>query len=283
MSPSDSTRPDFRVLEASQGFLWLGQSLALLRSQAARLLIIALLMQLVLSLVQLPLLGIIVVLSVPALTAGILEAFHRAALKKPPSPLVLFAPLMSPPHLGRFFATGALLIVISILCVSFVLGSTTQIDETLLMRLQQGDATVLEEIDPGFMVRLFAALAISLAVGGTLTFFSIPLVWFRNYRLGRSLVQGIKALMANWRPMLALGLALLLVTVPLMLLSAILLQMAAAGPLMGSISMGLLMALLLLFQLLLFGTQYCSFSQIFVLEISPKEPPSDGDDGQLLA
>jgi len=59
--------------------------------------------------------------------------------------------------------------------------------------------------------------------------------------------------------------------------------MAAAGPLLGSIGMGLVMALLLLFQLLLFGTQYCSFSQIFVLETPPKELSSDGDDGQLLA
>ena len=283
MSPPDSPRSDFRVLEAAQGFSWLAQSLALLRSQAPRLLIIALLMQLVLGLVQLPLLGIIVVLSVPALTAGILEAFHRVALRKPPSPTVLFVPLFSPSHLGRFFATGALLIGISILCVSFVLGSTTAIDETLLVRLQQGDATVLEEIDPGFMVRLFAAFAVSLAIGGTLTFFSVPLVWFRNYRLGRALGQGLKALVANWRPMLALGLGLLLVTVPLMLLTALLLQMAAAGPLMGSVGLGLIMALLLLFQLLLFGTQYCSFSAIFVLETPPEEPSSGEDDGQLLA
>ena len=58
---------------------WLVQSMSLLRLQAGRLLLIALLMQLVLGLSQLPLIGLLIILCVPALNAGLLEAFHVTA------------------------------------------------------------------------------------------------------------------------------------------------------------------------------------------------------------
>lgn len=273
---------DYRVLEASRGYAWLMQSLAMLRSQGARLLLIALLLQIIVSLVQLPLLGILIVLSVPALSAGLLEAFHRAALGRPPGPGVLFVPLLSARHLGRFFATGGLLILISFLCISTILGSTLEVDEALLLRLQQGDATALEEIDPLFMTRLLMAFAVSLAIGGTLTFFSIPLVWFRDYKLGAALGRGMRALVANWKPMLVLGLAMFVFALPMFLLMLLLMQLAAWGPVGRAIGMGAMMVILLLFQLLLFGTQYCSFRDIFAIEkpVTDEPPP---DDGQLLA
>ena len=273
---------DFRVLPAAGGWDWLLQSLALLRAQGARLLLIAVLMQLILSLVQVPILGILVVLSVPGLSAGILEAFHRAGQGMAPPLAVLFAPLTSGRHLGRFYGMGGLVIGLSIICVSFVLGSTTEIDEALLMRLQQGDMAALEEIDPTFMSRLFAAFAVSVAVSGTLTFFSIPLVWFRDRKLGQSLGEGIKALVANWKPMLVLGLGLTVAFVPLFVLMLLSLQLAALGPIGASAGMGLVLVLVLLFQLLLFGTQYCSFRSIFGLESKPAED-EPGDSGQWVA
>ena len=55
------------------------ESLALLRAQAGRLLLISVVMQVILGLAQVPLLGILVVLSVPGLGAGMLEAFHVTA------------------------------------------------------------------------------------------------------------------------------------------------------------------------------------------------------------
>jgi hypothetical protein len=42
------------------------------------------------------------------------------------------------------------------------------------------------------------------------------------------------------------------------------------------------MILMLAFQMLLFGTQYCSFRDIFGMEDSP-EPPDSEDDSQLVA
>ena len=132
------------------------------------------------------------------------------------------------------------------------------------------------------MTRLLMAFAVSLAIGGTLTFFSVPLVWFRDLKLGASLGRGLRALAANWKPMLVLGLALFVFALPMFLVMVLLMQLAAWGPVGGAIGMGAMMVILLLFQLLLFGTQYCSFRDIFAMERPvPDEPPPD--DGQLLA
>jgi len=279
-----SARPpsNFVVTRPVSGIGWLTQALSLLREQAGRLLLIALLMQLILGLVQLPLLGILVILAVPGLSAGILEAFHHTRIGARPALSLLFRPLASD-RLGRFVAMGGLVILISVVCVSFVMGSTTEIDEALLVRLQQGDMAALEEIDPSFVTRLFAAFAISVAISGTLTFFSIPLVWFGNRKLGAALGEGLRALLANWKPMLVLGLALMVVFLPVSLLTALLMQLALIEGFAGTLGMGLVMMLLLLFQLLLFGTQYCAFAEIFRLEAGPRnaEPPSPDD--QLVA
>ena len=272
----------YTVAPSGSGMAWLTHALTLLRAQAGRLLLIALLMQLILGLVQLPLLGMLVILAVPGLSAGILEAFHRSRAGVTPAISLLFRPLASD-RLGRFVAMGGLVILVSVVCVSFVMGSTTEIDEALLARLQQGDMAALEQIDPGFVTRLFAAFAISLAISGTLTFFSIPLVWFGNRKLFAALGEGMKALLANWKPMLVLGLALVVVFLPVSLLTALLMQFALMEGLAGTLGMGLVMVLLLLFQLLLFGTQYCAFSEIFRLEAGPPgaEPPPADD--QLVA
>ena len=116
-----------------------------------------------------------------------------------------------------------------------------------------------------------------------MTFFSIPLVWFGNRKLGTALGEGLRALLANWKPMLVLGLALMVVFLPVSLLTALLMQVALMEGFAGTIGMGLVMMLLLLFQLLLFGTQYCAFAEIFRLETGPQnaEPPSSDD--QLVA
>lgn len=272
----------FRVLPASRGTAWLVQSLGLLRMQAGRLLFIAVLMQILLGLVQVPLLGIFVILAIPALSAGILEAFNQTQRGRVPSVHLLFAALASGKHRGRFFLMGALVVAISIVCVSFVLGSTTEIDEALLLRLQQGDLAALEELDPSFMTRLFFSFLISMAIGGTMTFFSIPLVWFHDRKLGRALGEGLKALMANWRPMLVLSLGLIVVFLPVSLLMMLFVQLTVLGGLAAMLGMGLVMMLLLLFQLLLFGTQYCSFREIFGLDTEATPEPAQ-DEGQLLA
>lgn len=272
----------FTVPPASSGIAWLVQSFELLRRQTGRLLFIAVLMQIILGLVQVPLLGIFIVLCVPGLSAGILEAFRRTETGVPPGVNLLFEPLVSGRHRGRLLAMGGLIIAVSFICISFVMGSTTEVDEALLLRLQEGDMAALEELDPGFMTRMFAAFLFSVAISGTMTFFSIPLVWFRDRKLGAALGTGMRALVAAWKPMLLLGLGLFAVFLPFGLLMMLFMQLTLFGGLVGMLGLGLVMMLLLLFQLLLFGTQYCSFRDIFGLELRPAEGPPEND-GQLVA
>ncbi|MEJ2401623.1 MAG: BPSS1780 family membrane protein [Xanthomonadales bacterium] len=275
-------------LPAARGAAWFMESLALLRRQTSRLLFIAILMQLVLGLVQVPLLGILVVLSVPGLTAGILQAFHVTARGGAPAMRLLFLPLATGNRRGRLFALGALVFAVGILCVSVILGGAlANVDEATLLRLQQGDMEALAEVDPLFMSRLFAAFAFSLAISGTLTFFSVPLVWFRDRGVWPAISAGLGGLLRHWKALLVLGLVLAAASLPLVLLIGVLLQMVTAGGVAAYIATGLVMVLLLLFQLLLFGTQYCSFRDIFGL--SEPVPPSgedggdDGGNGQLVA
>lgn len=274
----------FTIPPANHGIAWIVQSLRLLREQAGRLLLIAVLMQLILGLVQVPLLGLLVVLSVPGLSAGVLEAFRRTEAGQAPAPSLLFLPLVAPGR-GRLFGMGGLVIAVSFVCVSFVMGSTTELDEDLLLRLQAGDMAALEQLDPTFLTRLLSAFLLSVAISGTMTFFAIPLAWFRDAGLGTALGQGMKALVAAWRPMLLLGLGLFAAFLPFGLLMLLFMQIAAFGGLLGTLGLGLVMLTLLGFQLLLFGTQYCSFRDIFGLgeksaELPPEEPE---DDSQLLA
>lgn len=273
------------AVPASSGFAWVVQSLELLRAQASRLLFIALLMQIILGLVQVPLLGILIVLSIPGLSAGILEAFHVAGKGARPAMHLLFLPLAAGDRRGRLFGLGALIFAIGILCISLMIGNTMSgIDEAQLLRLQQGDMEVLYEIDPIFITRLMTAFLLSVAIGGTITFFSIPLIWFRNGRMWRSIAEGMRALIANWKSMLVLGGVLTVVFVPVSMLTGLLLQVSAAGGVVSYITTLLMMVLLLMFQLLLFGTQYCAFRQIFPFEEPRQEQDSPpGDDSQLVA
>ena len=272
-------------LPAARGGAWFMESLALLRRQASRLLFIAILMQLVLGLVQVPILGILVVLSVPGLTAGILEAFHVTARGGAPAMRVLFLPLATGNRRGRLFAMGALVFVIGVLCVSLLLGGTLAgLDEATLARLQQGDMNALAEADPLFLSRLLAAFAFSVAISGTLTFFSVPLVWFRDLRFWPAIIAGLAGLLRHWKALLVLGAALVAASLPFALLIGLLLQLAAAGGAVAYVITGLVMVLVLLFQLLLFGTQYCSFRDIFgFAESAPPPAVRGGDDGQLVA
>jgi hypothetical protein len=272
-------------LPAARGAAWFMESLVLLRSQASRLLFIAILMQLVLGLVQVPVLGILVVLSVPGLTAGILEAFHVTARGGAPAMRVLFLPLAAGNRRGRLFALGALVFVIGVLCVSLLLGGTLAgLDEATLARLQQGDMNALAEADPLFLSRLLAAFAFSVAISGTLTFFSVPLVWFHDRRIWPAITAGLGGLLRHWKALLVLGAVLAAVSLPFALLIGLLLQLAAAGGAVAYVVTGLVMVLILLFQLLLFGTQYCSFRDIFGFAESAPPPAATGeDDGQLVA
>jgi len=266
------------------GFTWLAQSLFLVRRQAGRLLLLALLMQLVLGLTQLPLVGLLIILSVPALNAGLLEALHVTARGGRPELRLLFRPLASGVHVGRLFAMGALVFAVGVLSISVMLaGSEELFDPALLERIERGDLDAMASINQESLGRMALAFLVGISISGTLSYFAIPLIWFHDRKLGAALGTGLRALLVNWKPFLALSVGLLLLFVPVAAVSGVLFSLAAGGGLMTTVVLGLIMVLLLLFQLMVFGTQYCAFRDIFGLPAEAAPPPEAGGDGQLVA
>lgn len=248
----------------------------------AWLLLISLLMQLILGLTQLPLIGLLVVLSVPGLTAGMLEALHVTARGGRPSPGLLFAALTSGRHAGRLFAMGALVFVVGLLCISMMLAGSEQLmDPALLQRIEQGDMEAVAVLDQESLGRMVLAFMLGVGISGTLSYFTVPLIWFRDCKLWAALGSGLKALMINWKPFLALALGLVLVFVPLAVVSGILFVSVGLGSLASALVMGGVVVLMLLFQLLIFSTQYCAFREIFGVPAGPAAPPQD--ESQLVA
>ena len=272
-----------RIVPLSRGIAWLLQSLQLMRLQASRLLFMAVLMQVLLGLTQIPLLGLLVILAVPALSAGILEAFHVIAQGGRPAIGLLFKPLLSGTHNGRLLAMGALVFMVGVLVMSLMLsGSEDILDHELLARIEQGDMDAIAELDQESVARMALAFLIGISISGTLSYFTVPLIWFQNRRLVPALVEGLKALLLNWKAFLALaaGLAGLLIVVGVLV--GVLFTAAASAGALAVLVMAGMMLLLLAFQLVLFGSQYCSFRDIFAFQPRDAAPPA-GDDDQLVA
>ena len=280
--------PELLKVEPSSGLAWLLQSLALLRAQAGSLLLIAVMMQLIMSLTRLPLVGFLVVLALPALTAGILQAFDTTALGKRPPLSLLFRPLMTPGRSTSLFGLGIVVFVVGVLVAALVLsGGVQQIDPALVQRMEAGDVSALAELDPAFIRRMLVAFAIGMAVSGTLSYFTIPLIWFHGMKLWPAMGLGLRALVRNWIPFIVLTLCLAVIVLPLSLLGSWILGTAPAEGLLSSVVMALMLMLLLALQLVLFGAQYCSARQVFR---SPAEdvavvdsPEGDDDDDQFVA
>ena len=84
--------------------------------------------------------------------------------------------------------------------------------------------------------------------------------------MGSALIMGLKGLGRNWKPLLVIGLMLGLLAVPIVLLfGSFYLSALSEGT--ASTLLGFLLLLLgPMFQLLLFGSQYLAFRDIFGLD-----------------
>ena len=100
--------------------------------------------------------------------------------------------------------------------------------------------------------------------------------------MGSAVLTGLRALVRNWRPLLLIGVLLGLLAVPVILLFGSFYLAALSS---GTASTWLAFLLLLLgpmFQLLLFGTQYLAFRDIFGLDEAVGGDAEKADD-QLVA
>ena len=264
---SDRGPLSIQKLPAARGLAWLSGSWQLVKRQPLRLLLISLFLQFFLSFTQVEAIGLLVVLCLPILSAGMLHAFFLVEQNEKPMLAVLFMPLIARKSVSSLLLLGGIVIVLGLLIVSLTLaGQMIDLDPEILSRIEQGDLDAIQLIDPQVLENAVLAMAVGAAISGCITYFSVPLIWFRQLGVWSALVTGLKAMGRNWKPLLIIGLLLGLLAVPMVLLFGSFYLSALSEGASSSFLAFLLLLLGPLFQLLLFGTQYLAFRDIFGLD-----------------
>lgn len=263
---------------ATRGFSWLAGSLALLRAQPARLLLIGLVLQFLTGFSQFGAFGFLFVLAIPALSAGVLQAMYLVSLGHRPPLMVLFSAFSVPLRLFRLFVISMAMLAAGMLAAGGLLsGSLAELDPSMLARLEQGDMTALNGADPELLRKMMLSVSAGLLASGIVGYFAIPLVWFSGRSAGAALLTGLGGIFRNVLPLLVLAVGLAVLAVPVLLLVGMLLSAGAASMLLTL----LMLFVLVTYQLIVFGAQYLSFRELFG---SPPETagPAPGKD-QLVA
>ena len=256
-----------RKMPAARGLAWVSGSWGLVKRQPLRLLLISLFFQFLLSFSQMGPLGMVVILCLPVLSAGLLQAFFLVEHGEKPMLAVLFIPFTAKGSIGPLLLLGGIAMAVALLVVTVTLaGQMLDIDPDIIVRIEQGDLDALQLIDPQVLQSAVVAMAIGAAISGSITYFSVPLIWFHKLGVGNALIMGLKALGRNWKPLLVIGLFLGLLAVPIVLLFGSF-YLSALNEGIASTVLGFLLLLIgPMFQLLLFGTQYLAFRDIFGLD-----------------
>jgi hypothetical protein len=288
--PSSQPGEHPQTVPASSGLRWVLQSLALIRRQPARLLFLAVLLQLILGLSQVPVLGVLVILALPAFSAGMLEAFRLVETGQRWPASVLFLPLTRKPANGRFLLLGVVMFCLAGLTAMLVMGSSdARLETDLMQQIEQGNTEALAQLDPVLAMKVMLAALLAVSISGTVSFFAIPLIWFHDLPMARALLRGLQGMQRNWRAFLVLAVGLLALLFPLVLLFVLVLNLVSALGAASVLLAALVMLAGLLLQLVVLGTQYLACRDIFGLpQAFMPAGPDDGsdagpDDGQLLA
>lgn len=256
-----------RKMPAARGLAWLSGSWGLFKRQPIRLLLISLFFQFFLSFSQTGALGLVVILCLPILSAGLLHAFFLVEHGQKPMLAVLFTAFVAKGSTGQLLLLGAVAMALALLIVSLAMaGQMLDIDPDIIVRIEQGDLDALQLIDPQVLESAVLAMGLGAAISGAITYFSIPLIWFRKHKMGSALVMGLKGLGRNWKPLLVVGILLGVLAVPIVLLFGSFYLSAISEGTASSLLAFLLLLLGPVFQLLLFGSQYLAFRDIFGLD-----------------
>jgi hypothetical protein len=261
-----------------RGLAWLAGSLALLRMQALRLLLIGLVLQFLTGFSQAGPLGFLFVLAIPALTAGVLQAMHTVAGGQRPQLMMLFSAFSVPARLLRLLVLALVMLAAGMLAAGALLSSSlAALDPEVLARLEQGDMSALKGADPELLRQMLLSLCLGIMASGAIGYFAIPLVWFRGLSASAALLTGLGALLRNVLPLLVLATCMTLLAMPVLALVAMLMSTGAASTVLTV----LVLFLLVTYQLVMFGAQYLSFRELFGTG-QPEDEQRPGDD-QLLA
>ena len=277
-----STQP-IRKVPAARGLEWLSGSWQLVKRQPLRLLLISLFFQFFLSFSQVQVIGMLVILCLPILSAGMLHALFLVDRGEKPMLAVLFMPFTVKKSISSLLILGGVLIVMGLLIVTVVLaGQMVQVDPEILSRIEQGDLGAVELIDPQMLQDAIVAMAFAATISACLSYFSVPLIWFRHHGLGSALIMGLKGLGRNWKPLTVIGLLLGALAIPIVLLFGSFYLAALSEGSSASVLSFLLLLLGPVYQLLLFGTQYLAFKDIFGVDETSIIKTKSADD-QLVA
>ena len=262
----------------ASGVAWLSTSISLFRSQAARLLLLGLLLQLLGGASQLGILALLFLLAAPALNAGMLEAMHRAAEDQRPSLMTLFAAFQGSGALLSLFWFGALGLLLMLLAMGFfVAPELAKVDPDLLGRIQSGDQNAVLELSPLLMQQVLWGMLLGLGSTLVLGFFAIPRIWFARRSLPAALWDGVLMGMRQWRALTVLGLLLGLLAVPVALLSGTVVAAQLGSKEPSLILTTLLLAVVVLYQVLGFAAQYVAYRSSFGIETGRAAPPAAPD------
>jgi hypothetical protein len=277
MNDQKTQRPAPRPFAA--GFAWLMSAIALLRSNAPRLLLLGLLLQMLGGASQVGVLGVLFLLAVPALTAGMLQGMHVAAQGGRPSAFVLFSAFSGSGRLLSLFMLGGLGMVLSFVLLTFLLaGTVANLDPELAARIQSGDQTAVAELDPALLQKVLVGVVAGLGLGLVLSFFAVPLIWFQGRSLWDALGTGIAALFREWRALTALGLALFALGLPVALVGGGIMatQLTASSPSM--LLTVVFLVIIVVYQVLGFAAQYLAYRDLFMTE-TPSMTSGDRNGG----
>lgn len=262
---------------------WISDAFGVLRQQPFRLLVLGLLLQLLGGFSQAGIFGVLFVIAAPALAAGMLQGVHEVAQGGRPRLMVLFSAFANSGRLPGLLMLGLVTLLVSLFTVVIVVGgSVGNLDPELLTRIEAGDASAINDIDPQILMRSMLGLAFGVLLGASLGFYAIPLIWFFGLSFNRAVWLGLWVMVRQWRALLVLGLLMALLGLPVASAAAMALgaQQLSGNP---SPLLTLFMLLLLVgYQLLAFVTQYVSFREVFSGP-SRQEPEVSPSDDQLVA
>lgn len=264
---SEIPQQPIQKVSAARGLAWVSGSWRLVKRQPLRLLLISLFFQFFLSFSQADAIGLLVVLCLPVLSAGMLHAFLVVEHGEKPMLSVLFMPFTTRGSVSRLLLLGGVVMVLGILVVSMALaGQMLDVDPEILNKIEQGDLNALLLIDPQILENTVVAMAIAAAISGSISYFAVPLIWFKKQAVGKSILLGLRAMGRNWRPLLVIGLLLGILAVPMVLLFGSFYLSALSDGAASTVLTFLLLLLGPMFQLLLFGTQFLAFKEIFGMD-----------------
>ncbi|WP_376695778.1 BPSS1780 family membrane protein [Wenzhouxiangella sp. EGI_FJ10305] len=275
--------PGYRKPGFAAGLRWLPAAAEVFFSGFGPLAGLAALWLLVSVIAIVPLVGqLAVMLITPLLTAGAIAAFGQVAAGRRPAPTMLFAAWGRPQLRNRLFGLGAFGIVGSLLALlvvaSWLAGQVTPEQIEAAQQSTQAMAEMLEQVTLGPMLLVAAGI---IAVVMAAMYFAIPLVMFRDISTASALTTSLRAVFANWSAFLGFGLVVIAMVVALgmvfgLVMVTVSLALGTAGQMIAQV---VFMLAAMLVQVLMAGTQWVAYSDVFGSPGGDGQEPED----QLLA